>query len=144
MSLVIAADPGKITGYAFWNGGLDLLESGQMPLFDFLQMADGRITLVSRPTIVCERFTVTQRTVTKAGDAHWAMQGIGVLQYFAFARGCDFVLQSPAEAKSFATDDKLKAIGWYKHTTGGHRNDATRHLLTYLVRNKLVPASALL
>ena len=41
--------------------------------------------------------------------------------------------QRPAEAKKFATDDKLKALGWYKGGFG-HADDAARHLLVFLAK----------
>lgn len=35
----------------------------------------------------------------------------------------------PTSIKKFATNDKLKRLGWYTPTKGGHVNDALRHLL---------------
>ncbi len=48
-------------------------------------------------------------------------------------------LQTPATGKGFGTDAKLKHLGWYNPTQGGHSNDAARHLLTYLAVRKQDP-----
>jgi hypothetical protein len=52
--------------------------------------------------------------------------------------------QSPAQGKTFATNAKLKKVGWYHQTPGGHANDALRHLLLYATKQGLVKAEELL
>lgn len=137
--MILAVDPGKTTGWASYVPGEPLSETeshfsaGELGLQAFLERADERLT--EGDEVVCERFTISKRTLTAAADAHWAMKGIGVLEYWCTTRGLKFTLQTPAEAKGFATNEKLKAIGWYTATTGGHANDGVRHLLTYMVRN---------
>ena len=63
---------------------------------------------------------------------------IGGLRYLAvvgdeYVGPLRFVRQTPAQAKSFGTDDKLRRLGWYTPTPGGHANDAARHLLAFAV-----------
>jgi hypothetical protein len=86
--------------------------------------------------VTCEKFDVTQRTMGKGADAHWAIGQSYVLAFACRRFGAEFVLPQPkpAEAKSFSTDAKLRAMGWYTPTRGGHVNDAKRHLLLYLVK----------
>jgi len=69
---------------------------------------------------------------------------IGAMRLIADHGGVQFVRQTPAQAKSFATDDKLRKLGWFSPTPGGHANDATRHLLVYLAGIKHGPTLAAL
>jgi hypothetical protein len=41
-------------------------------------------------------------------------------------------LQTASAAKSYATDVRLKEIGWYDKLNNVHERDAARHALLYL------------
>lgn len=138
--MILAIDPGKICGWATlgeWGKPLENPEvrlcAGQEEIQPFLERMDD--SLGCGDLVICEKFLITKRTMTATADAHWAMSAIGCLEYWCRRRGIPFVLQTPGEAKAFAADDKLKVLGWYRATKGGHRNDSMRHLLLYLVRN---------
>jgi len=133
--LIVAIDPGKMTGYALLKPGSFL--SGQAPLQDALVWIDETFTAGHRMTIVCEDFIYTAATAKKTRQT-WSTEGIGVLRYLASKYDVGFYLQAPVDAKKFSTNDKLKAMGWYKPTKGGHANDAARHLLLYCIKNKLI------
>lgn len=126
---ILAIDPGKVTGWAVlhedgrYDGGEDLLHNVLMSVETLLSEGE-------RPIIVCEDFIFTTATAKKSRQT-WSTEGIGVLRYLAARYQASFVIQSPSAAKNFAIDEKLKAMGWYFPTTGGHRNDASRHLLLY-------------
>lgn len=126
---IMAIDPGKETGWAvldtkgMYTGGEDLLHN-------VLSAVDTLLAEGERPIIVCEDFIFTTATAKKTRQT-WSTEGIGVLRYLSAKYQVSFIIQGPAAAKRFAIDDKLKAMGWYYPTKGGHRNDAARHLLLY-------------
>lgn len=89
--------------------------------------------------VVCESF------VPRPGVRTWqpdAIEMIGALRYMCFRRGVQLRLQSPAAAKSFSTNEKLKRIGW--RPKGGHASDAVRHLLLALVSDGVIDPSELM
>jgi hypothetical protein len=132
--MVLAVDPGKVTGYVVWSEG-KLPVAGQAPQDDFLDWADGTVHAY-QPwdlRVVCEKFDIGERTLGKTADAHWSIGQTETLRYFCRRDDVPFQTQSVGEAKSFATDVKLKRLGWYHATPGGHENDAKRHLVVYLV-----------
>jgi len=87
--------------------------------------------------VVCESYIVTANTLKKSRQ-NWSLEGIGVFRYLARTSDAEFTLQSPADAKTFATDEKLKAMGW--HVPGrDHANDASRHLLLYCLKRRIIP-----
>ncbi len=62
-----------------------------------------------------------------------ALHIIGAVKHECRRLSVPLVLQTPAQAKSFATNDKLKAVGWY--TVGAdHERDAARHMLVYVMQ----------
>lgn len=147
MTIVLAVDPGKITGYAIWNLS-GLKEAGQLPEHEFLVFAEDLIAKywAFDLRVVCESFRISAQTVTKGADAHWSIGQIRILNYWCRKedRSVPFVEQSPAEAKTFVTDAKLLRLGWRQATPGGHRDDAVRHLVLYLLREGLVGAGDLI
>lgn len=129
---VFAVDPGAVTGFASWQDGM-LHHVEQKPHEEFVRWATTHIMFEWADVIVCEDFKVTIHTVRKTWQPY-SLHQIGWLKYEAIAAGTGFALQTPADAKGFASDNKLKALGWYTPTPGGHVNDALRHLMLYLVR----------
>lgn len=130
-----AVDPGKMAGIAMltlpyenvpatWE--YSALEAVRF-LDDFLGMAGS-----TKAIVVCESFVPRPGTRTWQPDA---LEVIGALRYLSEKHSHVFELQSPAQAKAFSTDDKLKRIGWYTPTKGGHANDAVRHMLLAVVRH---------
>ena len=66
-----------------------------------------------------------------------------MLRFVAREYECGFTLQAPSDAKAFASNNKLKLMGWY-NTGKGHANDAARHMLVYTVQNKIIDPRKLL
>ena len=94
--------------------------------------------------IVIEKFTISAATArkTRAGS-NTAIEIIGSARWIAHARGVPFVEQTPADAMSFMTDEKLRRLGLY--TPGpDHARDAMRHLLLYLLRSGAVSGDRVL
>ncbi len=126
MSNVLAIDPGKMTGWAdlfqgqFRSGQVDWLNS----LLWFEKVHE------RYDVIVCESFIITRNTITKSRQ-NWSLEAIGAIKYIRLRdTGDTVVMQPPAVGKSFGTDDKVKAMGWWAPGKI-HANDAARHLLAY-------------
>lgn len=136
--LLIAVDPGKTTGVATWYLDRAFEEPMATQIEGSLDFCDYVHALLAGHydddiVIICEKYTINAGTLKKSRQ-YDPLEIIGTLRWFAHQYEIDFVLQSPAEAKRFATNDKLKKIGWY--TPGrDHAADAMRHLLLYSVKN---------
>lgn len=133
---VLAIDPGGTTGMAAYTPGDFGFESWEIPggLEGFAQWwLRGRQPGVvdSYDFVVIEKFTIMASTLKKTRQ-YDALEIIGLVKATSHVSGPPCLLQTPAQAKSFATDDKLKALKWFDSSPGGHKNDATRHLVTCL------------
>jgi hypothetical protein len=152
MTAYLAIDPGLTTGVAHYDtrtrefGSLEI--EGRHNLYDYLA-GDWTLGIEPRayrvwaehgivypPVLIVEDWTVRGDThrFTRQDDPH---RIIGALDYLAYTHDVPMRLQTPAEAKRFATNDKLRALGWYEGGEG-HADDAARHLLVALVKDKVV------
>lgn len=147
--VTLAVDPGKTTGWALSHDNV-LTKSGEASFDDFCSLLDDLFNYrrydgshdTNRPAeIVAERYVITPRTA-KLSQQTTALEVIGILRYVAFLDEIPLTLQTPADAKRFATNDRLEARGWLQRplAANDHANDAIRHLLTFLVKAKRVPA----
>lgn len=137
--IIFAVDPGKTTGLALWSTERELIQAGEMEIYPFQCWAEENIRLYAGwdLQVVCEDFLITQQTARNSQSAHWAFAGIEVLKFWCKKWDVPLTMHSPSK-KSFASDDKLRNLGWYESTPGGHQNDACRHLLTRLVDLKAI------
>lgn len=138
---ILAVDPGKTTGYVLWNDGERI--EGELYGEAFLDRADELIVSDQVDVVVCERFIITAQTGKKT-QAPWSLEQIGALRFLCRKHNVHFVLQSASDAKRFATDHRLNALGWKRPKGAGHARDAQRHLLVFLVRQNLIDAATLL
>ena len=134
MSYVVAIDPGKVTGWARLLDGV--FASGELPCYQALHWIYESLKQGIKPILVCEDFIFTHETLKKSRQM-WSTESIGVLRFLAEEFDLHLHLQPPSQ-KSFSSDDKLRMLGWYKPSPGGHQNDAARHLLVYGVKNGLI------
>ena len=128
--MILAVDPGGTTGWASLTP--DGFEAGfDADWLHFCQMVS------DHPPDICvvEKFTITTQTA-KLTRCYDPLYIIGTLLFFAKRDGFRIVFQTPSEAKTFSTNEKLKRINWY--TTNDHARDAARHLLLYAVRSGLI------
>ena len=141
-TVVVGVDPGGTTGIGLWSRpvGLSLREiADPADAVDWLaQMAFA----IPHAVFVVERYIITPATA-KMSQQHDALEIIGAVKYVARQHGHGLVMQSPSEAKSFATDAKLKRIGWYEKGQG-HARDASRHVLTFLARQGIIDLATLI
>lgn len=134
---ILACDPGTGTGWACYNpvtesftadetqGWLDACE-----YFDYLT-STGAVPAY----FVCERFDINLQTVKTKIVKH-SLWIEGYLQVQCDKLGWPFEFQG-RERRMWATDEKLKAIGWYNPSPDKHMIDAARHLLVFMIDNKL-------
>jgi hypothetical protein len=124
---VVAVDPGKTTGVAVWTGGLGAVSCQFEDKHEFYQWAELHVT--TQTTFVVENFVPRKGALTWVPDS---LHIIGWIEGRVWQWGYPkFVLQSPAQAKSFATDDKLRRLGWWVPGQD-HARDALRHLVVFL------------
>lgn len=135
----LAIDPGGKTGIATYNTETAEFDSYEVPsgLEGFTKhywTCGGREWFRTFDDIVMERFLINAGTFKKSPQ-YDALYIIGFVLGVAQIHGPNVVLQTPVQRK-FATDDKLKQMLWHRPSQGGHMNDAARHLLTFLVKQK--------
>ena len=134
MKRLLSIDPGKMTGIAEWDISdlkdpklLESLELEQMPLSAYVEE---KLRYAHEYDIVMERYVIGE------ADAPWSLEVIGSVRYLQWKQtGSDYVeLQTPADAKSFCDNDRLRALGFWHVGGAGHANDAIRHGVLYMVR----------
>lgn len=138
---ILSVDPGLTTGLCvlldenFFSVELE----GPMEFLDYaVDLLDANQDRAWE--VVCESFIINPQTIKKSRQ-NYSLEIIGALRHICHVRAIPFTLQSPADGKSFGTDDKLKRIGWY-HAGKGHANDSARHLLVYSVQHgRIDPAT---
>jgi hypothetical protein len=134
--MIYAIDPGKVTGIAtfdpltreFHQWEMD----GRTHMYALIDQMD------SSDFVVAESYTITGQTA-KYSQQLDALYIIGAIEAHSYVYGTGFALQSPSQAKSFGTDAKLKHLGWWYATPGGHASDAARHLLRHMVIERQDP-----
>lgn len=132
MPIVVAVDPGGDTGYAIYMDGNFSSGETSEP-YGILRLIDS-IVAEGRPVqLVVENYTITSRTARLSPQPE-ALKLIGALEAAAERLGLAFQ-GSQLGTKTFATDEKLRVLGWFRPTDGGHANDAARHLLTWMVKS---------
>lgn len=134
---VFAADPGGTTGWAQWDSLIGTPTAGQLEFEDFIDFFEDWV--VPPDVIVAERFTINQQTIRHSQQTT-ALEVIGYLRACAHRDKIPFVLQTPADAKRFATDARLDTLGWTQRPKAqhDHANDALRHLMLYLVKQRII------
>lgn len=138
---VCGIDPGLNTGFAVYRqkglpvvGGAPIASGQIAGRFDFYDVFDSIVGWGHPLIIVMEKFTITPATAKKSPQPD-PLYIIGAIERQAHKLGFPVELQTPARAKSFAPDTKLKAVGWHR-PGNDHANDAARHVLTYVISHR--------
>lgn len=144
---VLAIDPGKMTGLAWMRqeGGRIFLDESQEASSDDIIEAIRPALALWRPVsedqpplrVVLEKFTINAMTSQKSQEASWALRTIGAVEQAC--RDVEYPLaaiawQTPAEAKTAFTNEKLKALGLWHRGGAGHALDGIRHGALYLAK----------
>ena len=140
MKRLLALDPGKATGVALFSTselmttGPELLETLELQQMEVCEYVEEQLEYCKTRGI--ELDIVMERYVIGEADAPWSLEVIGAVRYlqWKYLRRDYIELQTPGDAKSFADNERLRALGMW-HTGGaGHANDALRHGILYMVR----------
>lgn len=140
--MIVAVDPGKMTGLAWWEEGQWVPGFAEQPLYEAVERIHRGLHIGQVQVVVCEDFIISGRTVKTNQGKLWSLRGIGALEYLCRISNASFVLQRAVDAKTFATDEMLRTVGWYVPGMN-HARDATRHLLLYGVNARIIPRSRL-
>lgn len=136
--MIVALDPGKVTGLATLRpedvGRPGFFESWQTDTWDAVAWVELRVAHVE--AVICEDYIITMQTLKKTRGENWSLESLGALRYMCRKADKPLVVQAPADAKKFSTDTKLKTAKMWHPTPGGHANDAARHLMLYLARTE--------
>lgn len=140
---VMAIDPGPSTGIALWDTDDELPWATTLQRHEAEDFIVEKIAKQAVHLVICEEFVITAGTAKKGRMGSESIEMIGVVKYFC--RECDVELKfgRPSDAMKFATNEKLKRIGWYQ-TGPEHARDALRHLLTWAALNRKVDVKKLL
>jgi len=170
---IIAVDPGNVSGVAYMEADLpcgkdprcggdnECLFHGDGPYagkvlmwrawedrpFEIIGAVETWISSADTLMGTDDKLVVCESFIPRPGAHSWqpdALYTIGALKYLCERENVEFALQSPANAKKFSTDAKLKRIGWYIRTPDGHTNDALRHLLLAAVKIGVVAPEQLI
>lgn len=135
-------DPGLMSGWARWWPESGEFHSGQLDLLDLGKQLDA--LLDHWMWIGWERFVIqpgTSRLGQSADDLGSALEAIGVTRYMALRRGARILRPQVRSDKALGLKH-IKAIGW--HSPGkDHANDAAGHLLTWALKNHVLPEQLL-
>lgn len=140
MTTLIAIDPGELSGWAVVDTETgDVLESAELTEFEVGTRVEWYLNRYPSAQIVMEKFTITPETGKKSQQPT-ALYIIGSVRYLYYKYTGNIVpLQTPADAKSFSTNEKLKAVGLWHVGGEGHAKDALRHALLWMVRHNELP-----
>lgn len=138
---IFAFDPGLTTGWALFDGA-ELVDAGQIagvvPAMNLISLHCSSGIDVA----IGESFVITLATAKKSPQAQ-PLRILGAAEYLCALHGVPLVEQLPVQAKKLVSDDSLRNLGWYKPTSGGHRNDAIRHGVVYLLQHGTIGVQAL-
>lgn len=132
---LLALDPGETMGWALFKDGM-LYDRGQVLARNAPEKAAYKILQSKKPTeVVCEDYRIySWKVKDHAFDSLFTPKLIGMIQQECFRREIPIHLQMAVEAKSFVTDDKLKAWGMFPEGRKlRHSADAMRHAIRYLM-----------
>lgn len=139
--LLFAIDPGEKTGVAIWDDEAKTLVTHEVVTIDD-EGIDELVKLID--TWGPKLLIVEDFVLRPSGIQSTARSGLSPVRItsllMGFLRGralnnedayCPAIeLQMPAQAKGFATNERLKRWGWWVKGSA-HKRDAVRHLLLY-------------
>ena len=140
MTTIMAIDPGKMTGASTLNYTKDspkfYMRSYEIPMDEIngwlLENLEEQALDID--VVVIEDFKITAGT-GKLGSPDWSLRIIGAVEYICAQYGIPVVKQFPSNAKSFSTNEKLKAVDMWHKGGAGHANDSLRHAMLYMVKH---------
>jgi hypothetical protein len=129
MTLFVGIDPGKASGFASYDSDTGVFFSNEYATTVLYRKLERMVWAEMKPEFIIERFDINAGTVKKTAQPE-AAGVIAVLEYLCIV-GHANMYRSSRTRKGYATNRKLKALGWFKGGEG-HSDDAARHLLAFL------------
>jgi len=136
LTTVMWLDPGMTTGLATYGFFSDTFYSCQLKFHDLGEYLDVQCNWLGEDLHL--GWELYLNTPGSFGKPDLALEPIGVARYLAVKHGCVLLQPQPSSARKLGSDDKLKRLGWYKPGQR-HANDASNHLLSYLLRERKLP-----
>jgi hypothetical protein len=135
--LIMWIDPGKVTGVAAWEPRPKLFWAMQDKPAQICQDLEARgKELGPRLHLGWEQFIITPGSKIKHDQS--ASQTIGMLDWLCDRWDITRLPPQPSSARNLGmAGGKLETLGWDKR--GPHAKDAAAHLLSWLIRNGLLP-----
>ena len=93
-----------------------------------------RLELGVADAVVCEKFTINQRTI-KNTPAPWSLEVTGVVRAVAAMYDKELVMQLPGDAMNLVSNDMLRRLDLWHRGGAGHANDSLRHAVLYAVKH---------
>lgn len=137
-TFIVWADPGLLTGLAWYDLHTGHFESGQFGPDDLRRKLDefGKAHGLCM-VIGYERFIVTSAGPRSSTPEH-AHRAIQILDGFAKEYLVPLTRPQPSSARKLGSIVFLRRLGWYKPGRG-HANDAAQHLLADLMQRRPMP-----
>jgi hypothetical protein len=138
---VLAIDPGKTTGIVLVrkvdpdsDGEPSIVWSDELSWPQVATRVEATLTsLYADVDLVVERFTITRATASNA-QAPWSLEVIGAVKWLAYRHNAgELVMQDPASVMRFASNPRLKSLGFWHKGGKGHALDAIRHAVVFLI-----------
>lgn len=132
----MTVDTGDCTGIAMIDTNAMEPWSTQLPREQAEDFIAAKIPLCD--VVVTEQLVISTQTSKKGRQVQRAIEMVGLIRTLCRWHGVQHYDKSkPNEAMRFATNARLKMIGW--DVPGqDHQRDARRHLLTYLAEHRLI------
>lgn len=135
-------DPGKTTGFSTLDRWANEFTAVELDFDATCRKLLTAPSLTDGVILGAESFIITVNTA-KNSQAPWSLELIGCARMISnLYLGRKLEIQSPAVAKRFSSDARLKYAGFW--TPGkGHANDSSRHLLVYMATHGLLDSEML-
>lgn len=138
---ILWVDPGGTSGLARYDSdveqGFGSFEVSAAETGPWVEASlDAGLDLVG-----CESFFINANTLKKSRTGVMqTIETIGVVRFLAMRAGVPFEMQAPTE-KNWATNERLETLGWRSPSSGGHADDAARHLVVACLKRGLLDIS---
>lgn len=137
-TFVVWADPGLMTGLAWYDLDADVFGSGQYGATDLLRKLDDfGPAHASRMILGYERFIVTSGGPRTSTPEH-AIAACAMLDEYTRAHLVPLARAQPSSSRNLGSVVYLRRLGWYKPGRK-HANDAAQHLLADLLKRRPMP-----
>lgn len=134
IKILVGVDPGLMTGISAVDitdlNDPQLLWTDEWTIEEFHGKIEDLMS-AGNVSIVIEAYIITVETAKKSPQP-WSLNLIGVVHFLAQKYGVEVTMQSPAQ-KQFATNDRLRQVGFWEKGTEGHSQDSLRHIMVRIL-----------